>query len=48
MLRVTVRMLERKGYRVRQAWVGEQALEMLAGPGGEVDLVLTDLMMRAG
>ena len=44
--RVTARMLERKGYRVRQASDGEEALEMLSVPGGEADLVLTDLMMR--
>ncbi len=45
-LRVTSRMLERKGYRVLQAHDGQQALDLLAQPGVEVDLILTDLMMR--
>jgi len=45
-LRVTSRMLERKGYRVSQAREAAEALEILARPEGAVDLVLTDLMMR--
>jgi two-component system, cell cycle sensor histidine kinase and response regulator CckA len=42
-LRVTARLLQRKGYQVLKARGGQEALDVLAH--STVDLVLTDLMM---
>lgn len=39
------RALERKGYTVLDADCGEAALDILAGNGGRVDLLITDVIM---
>jgi len=38
-------VLQKQGYRTLQAEGGEQALDILAGSTGEIDLMLLDLMM---
>ena len=43
--RLLQRVLERAGYVVRTAASGREALEWWPGGGGEVDLVITDLVM---
>ncbi len=39
------RALQNKGYEVLEADSGEAALEILSGEGGEVDLLITDVIM---
>ena len=41
----TRRMLERKGYRIREAMSGREALEVWQSHGEEVALLLTDIIM---
>lgn len=43
--RVASRLLARSGYAVREASDGAEALRMLAAAGGEVDLLVTDIIM---
>ncbi|MDA0261715.1 MAG: response regulator [Proteobacteria bacterium] len=43
--RFAVRALEKRGYDVIEAESGEEALEILANAGTEVDLILSDVMM---
>jgi two-component system, cell cycle sensor histidine kinase and response regulator CckA len=40
-----VRMLEKRGYRVLQAANGRRALEVAVGNIGDIDLVVTDVVM---
>jgi len=42
------RVLTRAGYRVLEAGGGRQALEVAAAHGGEIDLLLTDVVMPGG
>ena len=42
---MAVRTLEEAGYQVYQANHGREALELIAGPAAQVDLVVTDLGM---
>jgi CheY-like chemotaxis protein len=44
-LRLTCGVLEDHGYRVLAAKTGAQALDLFEGSGGEVDLLLTDVIM---
>ncbi len=46
--RLVERVLVRAGYRVTTAESGNEALRLLAQPGLQVDLVLTDLIMPGG
>jgi PAS domain S-box-containing protein len=39
------RVLERRGYDVLESWNGEQALAVLGGAQGSVDLVISDIVM---
>jgi two-component system, cell cycle sensor histidine kinase and response regulator CckA len=41
-------VLEREGYQVCEASHGPEALRVWAGRGGQVDLLLTDMVMPAG
>ena len=45
---LAVRVLERHGYRVLQAVSGKEALSVWAEHSGEIDLVLTDMVMPDG
>ena len=42
---VVRRILERDGHRVREAGDGQEALDLLTGDAGGVDLVLSDVIM---
>ena len=42
---MTRRMLERKGYRIREATDGQEALEVWQSHAGEISLLLTDIIM---
>jgi two-component system cell cycle sensor histidine kinase/response regulator CckA len=42
--RLVSRLLERAGYRVVEAWTGEEGLKIL-GNGEQVDLLLTDISL---
>jgi CheY-like chemotaxis protein len=44
-LRLAARVLERGGHSVREAADGVAALELLEAAGGEIDAVLTDVVM---
>jgi PAS domain S-box-containing protein len=43
--RPATRVLSRAGYKVEHAAGGEEALALLAAPGAEFDLIITDLVM---
>ena len=45
---LTRRILDGSGYRVREAASGQQALELWAREGAQVDLLLTDMIMPEG
>jgi two-component system cell cycle sensor histidine kinase/response regulator CckA len=42
---MTRRLLERKGYRIREATDGQEALEVWQSHAGEISLLLTDIIM---
>ena len=44
-LRVAAKVLQRGGYNVLQAGSGNAALEVAEGAGGQIDLLLTDVVM---
>jgi two-component system, cell cycle sensor histidine kinase and response regulator CckA len=43
--RIVAHMLAKRGYRVRSAPAAAEAQELLADPGSDVDLLLTDVLM---